>query len=499
MTRRTGWGWGIALVCATPISLVAQTVVVRDGGDRPSAAIIRDAVQRPHVVRAGRGRLELPRDSAITTTLLVIGRPTYLASRVQGDVIVVGADLFLRPGVDITGRAVSIGGSVATTTLGRVAGGTESLRDETYVVSEGEGKGELTLDYRSSRTDVSTPFIQPAGLQGFLMPAYDRVNGLSVPVGVLVTAGQGNVEIEPSVTYRSRLGTLDPAVVLRIRPEQSVRFEGAAGRDTRSNDRWIYSDLLNSAASLFIGLDTRNYFRSTGGEGRLYVRVERPGLMLEPFVGARYEKVEGISAAGKVFSFRGRRDVEKMFRPNPLVESNTIGSALLGAQLHDTSGVVVSRLRAEVEQSFMTRTGTSNFTQLTIDGRVAFPTFNTQRLQVYAHGVATAGDSVPRARYAYLGGSGTLPLLELLETGGTELLFVESRYIIPIERVILPIVGSPSIALRHIMGAAGVRSLPRLEQEIGVELGLSVLRIGVTTDAARKRGTKFGVAVSLAK
>ena len=487
----------LALAMMTPLLLRAQDVTVREGTGRRSAEFIREAVAQPHVVMAGTTRLEFPRDSTITSTLIVIGRPTFLASKVQGNVVVIGADLFLRPGAEITGHAVAIGGTVATTTLGRIEGRIESFQDETYDVTPQQGG--YVLDYRSVRVTESIPAVQPAGIKGLLVPSYDRVDGLSLPVGALLTVGDRAIEIEPSVTYRSRLGTLDPAVDVRINSDGPVRFAGRAGYFTRSNDRWNYSDLVNSATTFFAGIDTRNYFRSKGSEGRIFGLITRPGHAFEAFAGGRYERVSPITAGGNVFSVKGRKSDEKILRVNPLVEVGSIGSGLLGAETHDTTGLVTSRLRAELEQSFRTVTGTTNFTQLTLDGRLGFPTFGTQSLYFRAHGVATAGDSVALARYAYLGGSGTLPVVELLELGGTELLFLESRYMIPLDRVILPLVGSPVVTLRHIMGAAGVRRLPSLEQEIGVGLGLNALRFDFTTDVAKSRGHKFGIGISLSK
>ena len=487
----------LALLLLAPLLVRAQDVTVREGAGRRSAEIIRETVAQPHVVKSGTARLELPRDSTITSTLIVIGRPTYLASKVQGNVVVIGSDLFLRPGVEISGHAVAIGGTVATTTLGHVGGKIESFRDETYNVTTQQGG--YVLDYRSMRVAESIPVVQPAGIEGLLVPSYDRVDGLSLPVGARVTLGDRAVEIDPSVTYRSRLGALDPAVDVRINPDGPVRFDGRAGYFTRSNERWNYSDLVNSATTFFAGIDTRNYFRSKGGEGRIFGLVTRPGLSLEPFVGARYEKISPITAAGNVFSVKARKSTERMLRDNPLVESGSIGSGLLGAEMYDTTGLVTSRLLAELEQSFTTVTGTTNFTQLTLDGRLGFPTFGTQSLHFRAHGVATAGDSVARARYTYLGGSGTLPVLEQLELSGTELLFLESRYMIPLDRVILPLIGSPVVTLRHIMGAAGVKQLPSLEQEIGVGLGLSTLRLDFTTNVTKSRGHKVGVGISLGR
>ena len=465
-----------------------QEVVLREPGPERVASIVRAAASQPHVLRAGEENLVLPRDSVVTTNLLVLGRQTYLASQVQGDVVVVGGDLFLRPGSAISGRAVAIGGAVHRTYLGTVAGPTQSFRDDDYTISAAAQRYELV--YQGRRRD-RPPMFQLAGVSGLLMPTYDRVDGVSVPVGVLLTLGDRAVEVQPSATYRSRLGVVDPGVTIRIAPERPLRVEADVGRTTRSNERWIYSDLLNSAATLAFGNDTRNYFRADGGTARAIAHVEGTGVTFEPFVGARYEKVSPITAVGNVYAFSGRKSEEHMARPNPAVERGEIGSGLLGGSVTYEMGPVTAKLVAEGEKSFRTPDGTSSFTQVTLDGTISFPTFRQQRLQIQAHGVATAGDSTPRARYAYLGRGGTLPLLELLEQGGDQLLFVESRYQIPIAAITLPKVGYPTLHLRHLLGAAGVGSLPKLEQELGVGVGISVLRVEGTFDAAGKRDARY--------
>ena len=49
------------------------------------------------------------------------------------------------------------------------------------------------------------------------------------------------------------------------------------------------------------------------------------------------------------------------------------------------------------------------------------------------------------------------------------------------------------------MGAAGVGSLPELEQEIGVGCRLSLLRVESTFDAAGERDSTFSVGFSLSR
>ncbi len=486
----------LATLLAAAPALRGQTLVLSDTSGH-AAAIVREVAARPHILVGGRGALVYPRDSTISSSLIVLGRPTYLASRVIGDVVVVGGDLFLRPGVDVAGRAVSIGGTVARTTLGRVGGVVESLPDDRFGIAESDGR--YTLTRQAEANDAKPAMFQLAGFHGVKIPTYERVSGLSLPVAGLVVLGRNAVEIEPSVTYRSRLGVFDPAVALRVGPEKPLSFEARVGRETRTNDAWIYSDLVNSALTLLTGRDARNYFRSRIGEARVLGRVERGTLIVEPYAGARVERVTPITAAGNVWSATGRKSEEKIRRPNPLVEAGDIRSGLVGSKLTYSAGDVTGRLSAGVEQSFAHPAGTTDFTQVTLDGRVEFPTFSTQRLAVQGHAVTTRGDLVPRARYAYLGGSGTLPVMELLEQGGAQLVFVESRYSIPIDRIQLPVVGAPVVTLRHLMGAAGPQSLPSLEQEIGVSLGLSALHLDVTTDVSGRRGSKVGVGISLSR
>lgn len=476
----------------------AQEVVLRSAGADSGTDVLRRVLAAPHVVRAGRAQLVLPRDSVVGSSLLVLGRPTYLASRVRGDVVVVGADLFLRPGADVSGAAVAIGGTVSATTLGTVGGGIVSLRDETYAVDTTGGR--FLLDYRSLRAEEQRePTFQLAGIYGLEIPRYDRVDGLSLPAAVLLQFSDHALELEPSATYRSRLGVVDPALDIRTRELMPWRFLGRAARDTRTNERWIKGDLINSATTLWAGSDTRNYFRADVGEARVVRRIDRGAMSVEPYLGGRYERVWPVTAVGNVWSLFGRHDPEeKMARPNPAVEPGSIGSALAGLAIHST-GFARSDLAVDVEQGFHSPAGTSTFTQLTLDGEVQLPSFRTQYMTFRAHGVATHGASAPRARYAYLGGSGTLATLDPLEVGGTALLYVESRYLIPIQRIVLPVIGAPLLTLRDAFGSAGVGSLPAFQHEVGVGIGLSVVRLEYTRAVAGKPGHEVGIGFSMSR
>src|SRR5207248_651966 len=86
----------------------------------------------------------------------------------------------------------------------------------------------------------------------------------------------------------------------------------------------------------------------------------------------------------------------------------------------------------------------NHFSQLTLDGQVRFPTFGTQRFRLEAHSVLTGGKAPPQ-RWAYLGGDGTIAMLHTLELGGDQLLFLDSRYEIPLSSIVLGQAGSPTL------------------------------------------------------
>ena len=75
----------------------------------------------------------------------------------------------------------------------------------------------------------------------------------------------------------------------------------------------------------------------------------------------------------------------------------------------------------------------------------------------------------------------------MLSEGGDELLYFDARYNIPIDRVMLPLIGSPVLTIREVLGGAAAGALPSLEQATGLRLSASVLYAELLTDPARGR------------
>jgi hypothetical protein len=489
----------VGAMASTPYRLAAQQrVFVRDPGPGRVGRWLSDELREPHVlIPPGSEAAVLPRDSAYSNSVIVLERDVIIEARVHGDVVVVGGNAYMHPGAVIDGRVVAIGGGVYESRLAITRVGTESHRDFTFVAHP--AISGLALDFQSTRVQHFAPVTLP-GFYSVRIPTYDRIDGLSLPVGPFVTLDTGRVEIDPTITYRSNLGAFDPAVDGNLTLGRHASIHAFVGRTTATNDDWIWSDLINSAAVLGLGLDTRNYYRADRAEVTFHRVFEGVTVVLDPFVGARAERDRSVardSLRDRVpWSFFGQKEGDRMRRPNPGVVLGDVRSLLLGAHAEWTA----ERVRATLDltnEGAAFDVGALRFVQTTIQGTLRFPTFGAQEFYFASHFVDTFGDAAPPQRWSYLGGSGTLPTLELLSMGGDHLLYFESNYFIPIQQLEMPVVGAPSVTLRHMLGSAGVGKLPDFEQNLGLRFALSFARVDVVVDPARRDWeTSFGLSLA---
>ncbi len=476
------------LLATSAHALTAQSVTIRSLGPSIGGRMLQSVLSAPHrVVAPGSGDVMIARGANENTSLVVLGagRATRIAGTVHGDVVVIGGDLYIHPGAHIDGRAIALGGGAYHSTLAIVSRGYFEFLDFTYDVQS--TAGGYVLDYRPLAPPPAPP-VTLSGIYGFGAPGYDRSDGVSLPFGLDASADSGRLQASASATYRSQLGRLDPSLTAELQPNQSTRFEAFAGRGTFTNEGWIWSDLVNSAAAFALGIDSRNWYRADRAQIVGHYTFATKTSKIEPLIGFRTERAWSVrpdsGATGGPWSVLGRSSVHHMLRPNPRVDEGTITCALVGGDWswQGSGGVALgANVTSEIATSSPLAHG---FVQTTLDATVGFPTFTNQRFDLQAHWL-TSSDSTPRQRWAYVGGSGTLPFLGLLSEGGDELLFVESAYTVPIAGINIPIAGQPSLQLRHLLGAAGVRHLPLLEQNVGVRLILSFLRVDVMVDPAR--------------
>src|ERR1700682_6585653 len=134
-----------------------------------------------------------------------------------------------------------------------------------------------------------SPIALPLGI-GLRIPSYDRVNGLALPWGPKLDLGDGKLQLDGLVTYRSNLGKWDPSLEGSARPDDADEIKLYVGRATFTNDSWIRSALVNSLAALGVGRDSRNYFRGDRATARFTHTLTTGALTLTPFIGGNIER-----------------------------------------------------------------------------------------------------------------------------------------------------------------------------------------------------------------
>jgi hypothetical protein len=348
-----------------------------------------------------------------------------------------------------------------------------------------------------SQTDSLRPSVALTGIQGFATPAYERVSGLTLPVGFDVFVPALSFRATPLLSYRSQLGAIDPSIRAKLNPSDGTEIVASVAHDVFTNDEWIRNDLINSFEFLAFGQDARNYTRGTRGQLTVKHDWGSAGWITSPEVGVRVEHLESVRAGpvlfGGPFTFLGQADSLGRLRPNVPVEGGAIQSALAGVRLDWDSAAIKTHVRFDVELAHQSSTADGTpvddpyFAQLTLDGDVSFPTFGRQSLRVYAHVLTSSGGETPRQRWAYLGGPGTLPTLDLLSQGGDHLFYVDAHYAIPIRRWSLPAVGPPLVELREALGGATFRGFPSLDQLSGVRIAASYVYAEWLVDPTRRR------------
>ena len=379
----------------------------------------------------------------------------------------------------------------------------------------------------STTTAVDTAYVEyhesPVTLPllyGLRIPSYDRANGVTIPWGPRLDLGEDKLQLDALVSYRSNLGNWDPSLEGFSRPSQSDEIKLYVGRGTFTNDSWIRSDLMNSLAAFFVGSDARNYYRADRASLRLTHTLNTNALTFTPFVAGNIERdwsTGSIAPTKAPWSVYGRKGVLRMLRPNPPVSKGRINSVLGGSGIAISQGGLEGNLNVQVEHAFKAPTfscaippyppltcGDASFTQTTLDSHAKFPTFGAQTFEFKGHALLAGGATLPPQRFGYLGGSGTLATVDLLALGGDNLLYVMGDYVIPIEQIALPIVGSPFLALTYSAGNAGLGKIPPLIQNLGVGAGVSFFRVDYSIDPAKNRSpvsrrsaVTFGVSLSL--
>lgn len=417
------------------------------------------------------------RADTVPGDVLVLESMVRLEGRVEGTLVAVDSDVFLRPRSSVAGDLVVLGGGMYRSSLAAVEG--EVVYEPTLLLQAVPREGGYAVHPVSSRPEP----LDLDGLSGLRLPTAQRTDGWSLGVGGGLQAV--NLAWQPSVHVTGTFHTGGERAVGSVRqfwyPSGRWRVGIEGGRGTRTAERWIRSDAGNTLTYLFGGDDYRNYYESD--RARLVAEHDLGGgeaLRLT----AGWERVRSLPAreAGGLF---GDDTVE----PNPVVDAGEVWHTGLEARIRRESGLDSLALDVGIEGADASVGGDFSylFGKARLDWRL--PTAFDHRLELEARVRGDLAGDLPRHRWSAVGGAGTLPALDLLQFRGPRLLFGRITYLVPIPVLRVPRLGRPEILLRAATGTTWREGEdPDLHQSLVAGARFLLFEAGVAVDPGASPG-----------
>jgi hypothetical protein len=477
-----------ALLACAPAAARAQIPEISGDDHSEAARVAREIVARGTYLWIDRDTVLGPEFQA-PADLVVYDAEVRLEGNVQGSVLVLGGELWIRPGGRVGGPIAVLGGGFYPSGLAIIE------RDSVFFADPRAGVEIETRPTGREGEYVAVTEITHPPRPAFFAPAvgpfpsYDRVNGLTVhasanihptrePDGPVFTLW-GSYRFEQA----NKLGGgLRWRVPLGI---QGLRLTGEASRATRTNDAWIRGDVANSIRSLVLGRDYRDYWDADVFRALVDRPVGKPLIAGETWLGPRAGFQISRDRALPTQSPWALLNREGLERENPAALEGTIVSLLAGTRFswRGTSTSFDGDLNLEHAVEGL---GDAGFTQALFTGDYSTRALRTHVLHVTARVMSPIGSNdAPPQRRGILGGGGTFSTEPIAFFRGDHLVFIESSYVIPITSIVLPYVGTPSLEAVHNIGAAWVGSdEPEWVQNAGAGVIFALVRARVLINPA---------------
>jgi hypothetical protein len=482
----------VLLVLAVSSATVqAQQPVVRRTGHGTAALDVR--IDR---ILSDPSYLILTLDTVVARTDTLAGPILALANRVVvegtiiGNLVIVDANVYLRPTARIVGDVLNIGGGLYRSEQATVTGSYDDKPLAPYHAARDGNAFVIGGDVEENILTWKPTF-----------PVANRVDGVRPSFGAQLTfpvSQRAHIELEGWGGFAFQRDDwedqLQGGVELRWRRE--LTYLGVGGdKNTATNDKWIRSDLKNSLSMLWEGKDYRNYYDAE----RLY------GVIGRGLVRGGHDAVATLRAQHERGTTLFTGDPWALFPPdefrfNPPIDDGVISSAILTLTGTWAGSSTAARYDGAIE---VAREGIAggdfDFASFSVWSEWAMQAFANHTIEIESRFQAPlpGTDSLPRQRWGMLGGSGTLYTFGVGEFIGDRVVFVESKYLIPIP-IKLPIIRSPHLDLIHAIGMAWTQNESRdFEQNVGVRLQFPFVYVRFFINPADTNDSKFSFGVSV--
>lgn len=466
-------GLGVALAGPRPAAAQQEAQRPVEFAPRPDRPVER---RLDRFIEAGGYRLwdrdtTLARGDTVRGDVLVLESMVRLEGRIDGSLVAVDADIFLRPHASVAGDLLVLGGGMYRSSLASVDG--DVVYEPNLLLQAVPSGGGYRIYSPAARPDP----LKLDGLSGLHLPSAQRVDEWTFSAGGRLQAV--DVPWQPSLHVSGAFRTGGNRLAGTARhywyPSGRWRIGVEGGRATRTMDRWIRSDAANTATYVFGGEDYRNYHESD----RVLLAARRDfggGESVELTAG--WERVRSLAARGAGGLF-GDVTVE----PNPAVIPGDAWLAALETDIRREAGrdSLAVDLRLEGADASVGGDFSYLFAEAAVDWRL--PAALNHRIRVDARARGDLGGDLPPHRWSAIGGAGTLPTLDILEMRGPRLLFGRFTYAIPIPVLRVPRLGGPELLLRAAAGATWDEGgEPELEENLVAGVRFLIFETGIAWD-----------------
>ena len=425
----------LALVFAAE-SASAQVPQLRRAGLPRDVADRLEAVAADPATRRYDGNTEIPAQEVLAADVFATGGSLRIAGRIDGQLIVLYADVVFEPGAEVSGDVTVIGGTVS---------GIDNVRLGGTFTEYGEGFGWVAdarriHDGPSRWEDRNLGWRDDLGHVDLAVRVgqnYNRVEGLPLQFGPSIrTGGSSPTRLEAYAVWRSVAGSLRETdrMGYLARAEQFIGPHFRLGVSARSIiqplDPWSVTDLEASLAAVLFHEDQRDYFDREGWSA--YARLAPRRSPLDLTVEYRDER-HGTAAVRDPWTLF---DGDDLWRLQPVAAEGRLRSLGATIELDMRSGrrfvadgwwvrlEAIRGLEGDLTTPELAIDGlpvapasayAHDFTAATLDVRRYEPVGYSGSLGLRFVGGGTFEDAglAPQFQHA-LGGAGTLPGYDLL-------------------------------------------------------------------------------------
>ena len=351
------------------------------------------------------GNTVIQKGDTVNSNVVVKGGDLTVYGHINGDILVIGGDLYLRDGSYVGGNIKVINGEVNRDDDAIVVGYVDKSSSRKEKAYREEDK-----NFRRSSTKLNANWVsETTNLDNFIF-RYNRVEGLFLGAGSekrYYWEAQRSYSLYGSAGYgfksHSWRGNLGLSRQFVVDDGQLVEVEVEGHRLTDTKDDWLIGLQENTAAALLIHEDYRDYFRRDGFGVNIGYATQQDYFTAQVKAGYLADDYRSMENQTEWSMFGGN----KRFRPNPAIDDGTLHSIAASAGLSTVSSTIDG-------PEGWSALATAEFADKSLGGAFSF---NRYVLDVRRYQPLGAYDNL-NVRIRVGSSEGALPLQKTFEIGG---------------------------------------------------------------------------------